>query len=366
MTRFSQLQLTDYCKLGLLACLILHTPFLTAVASDPPLRKQASWDWPSAARYQDLLASYLEQVGADVEVQRQVQAQILEPAGLRGPELVDQLLVAAGIIDPRIAELNAALKSPTANLVALKELSWIASDTPGWLQDTIRLAFGRAYAQRKLYDEALEVLHGLELAQVSDPSSLLFYRAAAEHHLLKKSECLDNLKLLLQREEELPLRFRQIALLMQADISPMKEDSLDEISRMMGGVQRRLELGRAGQRVRDEEEQIIAKLDKMIDQIEQQAQQMMQQQSASQDQQNSGQQAQQQPMEESQIAGGSGPGDVDPKSLKDRSAWGNLPPAQRQESLQRLTEELPSHYREVIEGYFRQLAKDRSSTTLRE
>ena len=55
-----------------------------------------------------------------------------------------------------------------------------------------------------------------------------------------------------------------------------------------------------------------------------------------------------------------GPGDVDQKDQGDRAGWGNLPPAQRQEALQRLTEELPSHYREVIEGYFRQLAKDRS------
>ena len=46
----------------------------------------------------------------------------------------------------------------------------------------------------------------------------------------------------------------------------------------MTGVQRRLDLGRAGQRVRDEEEDIVRKLDKLIDEIEQQAQQMMQQQ----------------------------------------------------------------------------------------
>ena len=57
---------------------------------------------------------------------------------------------------------------------------------------------------------------------------------------------------------------------------------------------------------------------------------------------------------------GKGPGDVDQKKIGDRAGWGNLPPAQRQEALQRLTEELPSHYREVIEGYFRQLAKDNS------
>jgi hypothetical protein len=331
-------------------------------ANEKELRKQASWAWPSAKDYRDHLASFLEQSEADVDLQSRVHLSVSDELDVKGPQLLEQLLLATSMIDSRIADLIIPLSSPEASLIPLKELSWLTSDIPGWLQDTVRLAYGRAYAQRRLYDEALEALAGLDLSQVCDPASLLFYKASAQHHLLKKQECLENLSLLLQREEELPLRFQQIARLMQADLSPVKEDSLDEISRIMGGVQRRLELGRAGQQVRDEEETIIKKLDKLIDQIEQQAQQMMQQQSSSNDQEQSQQQAQQQPMEESRIAGGSGPGDVDMKKYQDQSAWGNLPPAQRQEALQRMTEELPSHYREIIEGYFRQLAKDRNAT----
>jgi TolA-binding protein len=144
---------------------------------------------------------------------------------------------------------------------------------------------------------------------------------------------------------------------MVADIDPLKTDSLDEVARMMNDVHRRLDLGRAGQRVRDEEQEIVDKLDKLIEKIEQQMQQQQQQQQ--QQQSGSPQQAQNQAMQDSQIAGGSGPGDVDNKDIGDRAGWGNLPPAERQEALQRLTEELPSHYREVIEGYFRQLAKER-------
>jgi len=86
---------------------------------------------------------------------------------------------------------------------------------------------------------------------------------------------------------------------------------------------------------------------------------MQQQQQQQQQQQNAQQQQNGQPMQDSQIAGGSGPGDVDKKENGKRAGWGNLPPAERQEALQQLTEELPSHYRQVIEGYFRQLAKDR-------
>ncbi len=208
-------------------------------------------------------------------------------------------------------------------------------------------------------DEALESLAGLELGQVCDPASLLFYRASCEHHLLKKNECLANVGVLLERESELPVRYAKLAHLIQADIAGLEQDSLDEISRLMSDVHRRLDLGRAGVRVREEEQNIVDKLDKLIEKIEEQLQQMQQQQK---DQQsgNAQQPGQVKPMDESQVAGGSGPGDVDKKELGDRAGWGNLPPAQRQEALQRLTEELPSHYREVIEGYFRQLAKDRN------
>ncbi len=327
-----------------------------AVAPKDALRKSASWNWPTVTIFEQHLLSYMDLRNAPASTREAVQAYWSGSADqTKGPALLDRLLAACAIIEPRIAELNLQLSDPTGPAVYPRDLSWLTTDVPGWMQDTIRLACGRALAQRRLYDEALETLTGLELVQVCDPASLLFYRATCEHHLLKKKECLANVKLLLERESELPVRFTQLAQLMAADIEPLKSDSLDEIARLMNDVQRRLDLGRAGKKVRDEEEEIVKKLDKLIEDIENQMQQQQQQQQQSNGQQN---QSQNKPMEDSQIAGGKGPGDVDQKKIGDRAGWGNLPPAQRQEALQRLTEELPSHYREVIEGYFRQLAKD--------
>lgn len=329
------------------------------VGNTDRLQKTASWNWPEVGIYEEQLRSYVDQKSPSEAVQKQVEVFWKESEqAVRGPELLERLLDAGGLIEPRIAELNARLRSPTAQPVIPGELTWLTSDVPGWLQDTIRLACGRTLSQRRLYDESLETLAGLEISAVCDPASLLFYRAAAEHHLLKKGECLADVRLLLQRENELPGRYARLAQLMQADIEPLEQDSLDEIARLMQDVERRLELGRAGARVRDEEQQIVDKLDKLIEQIEQQMQQMKQQQQQQQ-QKGTPSRGQLQPMDDSQIAEGQGPGDVDNREIGQRSGWGNLPPAQRQESLQRLTEELPSHYREVIEGYFRQLAKEK-------
>lgn len=331
----------------------------TPVADHGELQKTASWMWPDVAIYEEQLLSYLDQKSPSEAVQKQVEEYWKGTKKAdRGPEFLERLLDVGGLIEPRIAELNVRLRSPAALPVFPGELTWLTSDVPGWLQDTIRLACGRTLSQRRLYDESLETLAGLEISTICDPASLLFYRAAAEHHLLKKDECLADVRLLLQREKELPSRFARLAQLMQADMEPLEQDSLDEIARLMQDVERRLDLGRAGARVRDEEQQIVDKLDKLIEQIEQQ---MQQQKDQKQQQQQSGAPlpAQIQPMEDSQIAPGQGPGDVDKRDNGQRSGWGNLPPAQRQESLQRLTEELPSHYREVIEGYFRQLAKEK-------
>jgi hypothetical protein len=324
------------------------------------IKPPASWQRPSALAYENLLESFLEQKQASPTTRAAVSKAWKEATNFRGPELLDRLLDVSSLVEPRLAELVSQLRSVEGTLTAPKDIPWLTSDIPGWLQDSVRLACGRAFAQRRMYDEALESLAGLELGQVCDPESLLFYRAGAEHHLLKKAECLANLKLLMEREDELPVRYRQIAQLMQTDIAPLKEDSLDEIARIMTDVQRRLDLGRAGQRVRDEEETIVKKLDKLIDEVEKQAQKMNQPNSAGGEGQKAPSGAEK-PLDESRVAGGpKGAGDVDPKKLEQRFDWGNLPPAQRQEALQRLTEELPTHYRDVIEGYFRQLAKDKN------
>ncbi|MCA9191190.1 MAG: hypothetical protein KDB03_05500 [Planctomycetales bacterium] len=321
-------------------------------------QKSATWVWPEASQFATYLESYIEQQSAihpDLREQVQIVWQSTEPQH-RGPEFLDRLMRVGGVLDPRIEHLYGQLLDPGQRPPSPADLDWLSSDVPGWMQDTIRLAIGRSFTQHKLFDEGLEILAGIELVQTCDPSSLLFYRATCEHHLLKRDECLQNVKLLLERDSELPVRYSQLAHLMLADIEPLKEDSLDEVARLMRDVQRRLDLGRAGTRVRDEEQQILDKLDKMIDKIEQQLQQQQQQQQANSSPNN---QSQGRPMDESRAAGDKGPGDVDQKDNGSRAGWGNLPPAERQEALQKLTEELPSHYRDVIEGYFRQLAKER-------
>jgi hypothetical protein len=55
---------------------------------------------------------------------------------------------------------------------------------------------------------------------------------------------------------------------------------------------------------------------------------------------------------------GTGPGEIAKKSIGTHSDWGNLNPRERQEVLQSIGKEYPSHYRDIIEQYFKRLAAD--------
>ena len=195
----------------------------------------------------------------------------------------DQLpAVSADILD-RVAETLALADASARDLVALcrggqPPLVLTAFDVlqdkakPPLVRNNLRLLFGRWLAQHALYDEALEQLHGLDPAEVVDPAALLFYQGVCHHRLLQKEPCLTSLSRLMENKGKIPQRFEVLAGLMEADLKPLKTDSLDEVSRLMDDIERRLGFGRAGKRVRTEEDDVIAKLDKMIEELEKQAQ----------------------------------------------------------------------------------------------
>ena len=136
---------------------------------------------------------------------------------------------------------------------------------------------------------------------------------------------------------------------MLVDMKRLEEDSLDEISRMMGDIRRRTELNRSGTRVRGKEEEVIAKLDKLVKKLEEQQRQMQMAQSQGSNRSSS-------PADREQRMSGQGTGKVRSKRQTDGGQWGNLDPAERDAALAEMSKDLPPHYRSVIEEYFRKLA----------
>jgi hypothetical protein len=121
----------------------------------------------------------------------------------------------------------------------------------------------------------------------------------------------------------------------------------------MQDVERRLGHGRANQRVRDVEDEVITMLDKLIEEEEKKQQQQSGASGAAGGSQSS------RPAPDSMPLGGKGPGQVTKRNIGDTAGWGELPPKQREEAMQEIGRDFPAHYREVIEEYFREIAKQR-------
>jgi hypothetical protein len=339
----------------LVAAVLVMSAWAAPVLADETLEQRASWRQPTRAEVKQAIDAWL----ADQELDELTLARLdvlwsEEAAGAFDLELLDLLVETIAIVQPDKQQVIEWCLSPRRPSLVPRFEFLDSDETCPLVRNHLRLYLARWLAQQTLYDESLEMIREIEPEQVLDPASLLFYQGIGYHRMLQRDDCLRVLGRLLENKGQIPRRYETVAMLMESDIKPLQADSLDEIARLMDDIERRLGLARAGTRVREQEDEVIAKLDKMIEELEQQ----MQQQAGS---PSSGGGAGSSPMDDSLPAGGSGPGDVDPRRLGTRANWGNLPPKERQEALQQIAKGLPSHYREVIEEYFRKLARDGSN-----
>lgn len=323
-----------------------------AFAAVGELARRASWSTPATAEVKAKLDEFVKAKNADEAARLKIQALWPdEAAALSGGELLDRLTASIAVLEPEALAIVTACQQPLIAPVAPKFSLLSDEQASPLVRNNLRLLYGRYLAQHNLVDEALELLRELKPADVVDPATLLFYQAVGHHRLLEKDPCLAAADKLLENEPLLPRRYATLAKLMQADMQPLKVDSLDEIARLMDDIRRRLDLARAGKKVRDKEEEVVAKLEKMIEDLEKQQQQQQQQGVGNGSTPSS-------PMQDSKPGQLKGPGEVDPKDIGKKDGWGNLPPKDRQEVLQQIGRELPAHFRETIEEYFKRLAQD--------
>lgn len=272
------------------------------------------------------------------------------PEQPQGVELLRRTAETFALVEPRAKSLVELCAKPHAP-GPVDAQAWLKdAKTPPLVARNLRLYYARHLAQQSLFDEALDQLAGLDARDVVDPSALLFYTALAHYRLVQGAEGLKAADRLLANPDACPARYKVLGVMIQEDLKELKDESLDHISRRMEDIRRRLALARGGPTVRKIEDGVVASLDKLIKQIEDNLQE--QQSAASAAPQPS------KPAEESRPMGGKGPGEVVQRDVGSRSGWGNLPPKEREEALQEVGREFPAHYRDVIEQYFRRLASE--------
>lgn len=325
-----------------------------------PEKELQAWTVPTVAEVRTQLVEWIESQTADEEVVKAALAEWPEadPTAEQPPveptetEILDRLVASFAAVDSDASDLARLCRSTVRILPPIPE--WLTDDNRSpFLRDNMRLLVGRWMVNNNLYDEAGKQLADIEPQQVVAPGTLLFFQSVVNHRLLESKVGLRKIEHLLMQEDAIPRRYAAVARLMQDDLEALKDDSLDHIARRMGDIERRMDLGRAGPRVREIEDGVIDSLDDLIKKLEEQQQQSSSSSSGGQNLQPSS------PAQDSQIMGGSGPGNVTRRNIGSGADWGDLPPQQREEALQQIGQDFPSHYRDVIEQYFRRLAAEK-------
>ena len=257
--------------------------------------------------------------------------------------------------DPAIEELLAPLGPLDPVPEERPDVDFAVDSSDEWVRDHLRLLVGRALVRMGLYDEALGELESLDPAELVDPATALFCRAVCEHQLLMREEATATLASLIERTEGASESTLALAGLMRAELAETEPESLREVAWMMRDVERRLDRGRSGPKVRKQEDEIVARLDKIIEKLQQQAgggggggggsQQSRSNQPSN-------------PGEDSALKGADAAGDADVKPADGPGGWGDLPPREQAEVRALLDRNYPGHYRRVVEEYFRRSAEE--------
>jgi len=281
--------------------------------------------------------------------------------------VLDRLSATFALGDKAAAQLlkdarKADAAAPTALPAVLAD-----AKKPAFFRANLALAYARALTNRKVYEEALETLRLFKADQVIDPASFLFHKAVAEHGLMRKRDADETIARLLDDVPTAPERYKIVAALMHFDMVNWSEKDLAAIARKMDLVQRRLDLVRGGKKTQKIQKEIVARLDEIIKELENQNDSDCQncngncpggKQAGKSGSKPSNTIRSSSPQQDSVGGNGSGPGEVDKKKIQELAAvWGKLPAREREANVRELTRSMPPRHAEVIREYFRKLSE---------
>ncbi len=189
---------------------------------------------------------------------------------------------------------------------------------------------------------------------------LWLLKAAGEARCLRYDAAATTLAAMHQHFRGLPELVAIGARQLQLEVERRESGTLDEVASLMTYSAERLRVDDAGGQTRARQQEAIALLDKLIDEMRQQEQQ-----------QGSGGRSSGRPGGATPRSDQPAPESTAPESgeapmgelhaaprIEPGENWGNLPPAERDRILQAIRERFPSRYRELIEQYYRALAEE--------
>jgi len=281
--------------------------------------------------------------------------------------VLDRTADSLAIGNTEAAAILADVRKPEAPAPA--ELPALLKDTKqdNFFRTNLALAFAKAAASKKVYEEALEALNAVSTPEAAvDPSAFYFFKAVSEHATMRKDPAIGSIIRLLDDVTDAPDRYKMVATLMFFEMQNWSPDPKDltNIERLMDNSGRRLELARGGEKTQDIQRKIVFRLDELIKELENKQKPGNGQcnggncpnggKPGNQPGGNTVQPNQNAP--DSVIMGGSGPGNItDAQLRKIGEEWGTLPPEKRAKIVEDITRDLPAKYKPMIDEYFKSL-----------
>jgi hypothetical protein len=244
------------------------------------------------------------------------------------------------------------------------------TETPALLLDgkqdaffrtNVALAFAKAAASKKVYEEALEALNAITPEAAVDPAALYFFKAVSEFSTMRREAASGSVVRLIDDVQDAPDRYKRIGIEMFFEMQNWSPDPKDltNIERLMDNSGRRLELARGGEKTQVIQKKIVFRLDELIKELENQCKGQCNGGNCPNGSKpgNGGNNVNPSaPAQDSTIMGGSGPGNVDEKKLRQiAEEWGTLPPEKRAKIVDEITRDTPAKYKPLIEEYFKSL-----------
>lgn len=222
-----------------------------------------------------------------------------------------------------------------------------------------QLAAAREAALRGDHDVSQMILAGFTPSD-AEYSEYQYYRLVNSYRLNQRAAAEAELRRLESTAVPMPRRHAALVGMIREDMKHWKDGDMADISRDMSNVGDRLRNARGGPVTQATQKVVIEKLDRLIKEQEDKA--------------NGGGMAgadgegkmpmpgdgsgpaAPMPAQDSKLMGGSGPGRVDQRKLREAAEnWGTLPPDRRAALVQELTRDLPPRYKPMIDEYFRSL-----------
>jgi hypothetical protein len=213
----------------------------------------------------------------------------------------------------------------------------------------LKLAAARELIRRKRGDDAWEHLKNLTIDLVSDPAALHFHRGGVLQTLGRNDDAVREF-LALDALPNVPERYAATAKALRNELGNLKRDSLPGVAHDMREIRRRLEIARPDERTQELNRDVIARLDKMINQCKKDADKAKKKSA-------SGKPSK--PADESRPFQEKTTGEnADGRRFANTGKWGDLPEKERAKALQDLAREFPAHYRDAVEEYFKKLSRE--------